>query len=293
MSGVAPELAAALDEHCRQRGYGRLTERGEAPLPEALRLLAREVMTGEPPPPSARRLVELWRPTLDDKVRADLAALGQVLEDQSAYAKAIRRLLHDLDIDPGAEDSGQSDEDPRARATSRTRTPTRARQRAGREGGGRILRQHAGRRGRPGEDEAEGQTAESETEMPGEGGEDDPARPGPAAEHDLRNRPNEPTYPPSPPSSTRKPRRPALCAPGGADAAAPAARPPARPLQTVVGKLANRLQRRLLAKQSRAWEFDLEEGLLDSARLSRGGGQPRASRCPTSARRKPTSATPW
>src|SRR5258708_5681529 len=84
---------------------------GEAPLPEALRLLAREVMTGEPPPPSARRLVELWRPTLDDKVRADLAALSQVLEDQGAYAKAIRRLLHDLDIDPGAEDSGQSDED--------------------------------------------------------------------------------------------------------------------------------------------------------------------------------------
>ena len=40
-------------------------------------------------------------------------------------------------------------------------------------------------------------------------------------------------------------------------------------LQGVVARLANRLQRRLMAQQSRAWEFDLEEGLLDPARLSR------------------------
>jgi cobaltochelatase CobT len=40
-------------------------------------------------------------------------------------------------------------------------------------------------------------------------------------------------------------------------------------LQGVVARLANRLQRRLMAQQNRAWEFDLEEGLLDPARLSR------------------------
>ena len=40
-------------------------------------------------------------------------------------------------------------------------------------------------------------------------------------------------------------------------------------LQGVVARLANRLQRLLLAQQNRAWEFDLEEGLLDPARLSR------------------------
>ena len=40
-------------------------------------------------------------------------------------------------------------------------------------------------------------------------------------------------------------------------------------LQGVVGRLANRLQRRLMAQQNRAWEFDLEEGYLDSARLVR------------------------
>ena len=40
-------------------------------------------------------------------------------------------------------------------------------------------------------------------------------------------------------------------------------------LQGVVARLANRLQRRLMAQQNRSWEFDLEEGLLDPARLSR------------------------
>jgi cobaltochelatase CobT len=40
-------------------------------------------------------------------------------------------------------------------------------------------------------------------------------------------------------------------------------------LQSVIARLANRLQRRLMAKQTRSWQFDLEEGMLDAARLSR------------------------
>jgi len=40
-------------------------------------------------------------------------------------------------------------------------------------------------------------------------------------------------------------------------------------LQNLVAKLANKLQRQLLAKQNRSWEFDLEEGMLDSSKLSR------------------------
>ncbi|MDP8919175.1 MAG: cobaltochelatase subunit CobT, partial [Pseudomonadota bacterium] len=40
-------------------------------------------------------------------------------------------------------------------------------------------------------------------------------------------------------------------------------------LQGVVGRLANRLQRRLMAQQNRSWEFDLEEGTLDPVRLPR------------------------
>ena len=40
-------------------------------------------------------------------------------------------------------------------------------------------------------------------------------------------------------------------------------------LQSIIAKLANKLQRQLLAKQNRSWEFDLEEGALDASKLSR------------------------
>ena len=39
--------------------------------------------------------------------------------------------------------------------------------------------------------------------------------------------------------------------------------------QDLINKLANKLQRQLLAKQNRSWEFDMEEGLLDSSKLPR------------------------
>ncbi len=42
-----------------------------------------------------------------------------------------------------------------------------------------------------------------------------------------------------------------------------------RHLQSAVGRLANKLQRKLMAQQNRAWDFDLEEGILDAARLTR------------------------
>ena len=40
-------------------------------------------------------------------------------------------------------------------------------------------------------------------------------------------------------------------------------------LKTFISKLANKLQRKLLAKQNRSWEFDLEEGVLDTSKLTR------------------------
>ena len=43
---------------------------------------------------------------------------------------------------------------------------------------------------------------------------------------------------------------------------------------SIVGKLANRLQRKLMAHQNRSWDFDLEEGMLDAAKLHRVVTQP-------------------
>ena len=63
-------------------------------------------------------------------------------------------------------------------------------------------------------------------------------------------------------------------------------------LSNVVSRLANRLQRQLLAQQNRIWDFDLEEGMLDVARLTRVIIDP-TRRSPSSRRRTPSSATRW
>ena len=65
MAGVAANLSAALDERYRRQGFDRITDREQAPLAEVMRLLARESLTGEPPPacapPGGRAVAPLGR----------------------------------------------------------------------------------------------------------------------------------------------------------------------------------------------------------------------------------------
>ena len=69
MAGVAANLDAMLDEQYRRQGFERITERTESTMAEAVRLLTREALTREPPPPAARQVVDLWRPWLEGKHR--------------------------------------------------------------------------------------------------------------------------------------------------------------------------------------------------------------------------------
>ena len=269
MKGVAANLEAALDDHCRQRGYTRVTDRTHAPLGEALRLLAREAMTGAPPPASGKRIVELWQDELGEAARADLAELVKVMHDQRAYAKATRRLLDDLDLDLNAEDL-EAEENEQQDNNEQQDDPNEAKGEGG-EKESQDAAEMEGSEGEEGQDDAgQSDAADSEAEMKGEGGEDSPNRPGRPPETDPRKRgSNEPAYRAFTEEYDEVVEAHDLC---DADELARLRQLLDQQLihlQTVVGKLANRLQRRLLAKQNRSWEFDLEEGLLDSARLPR------------------------
>ena len=101
MAGVAANLTAMLDEQYRRQGFERITERTESTMAEAVRLLTREALTDEPPPPAARKVVDLWRPWLEGKIAKDIAELDRAILDQDAYARATRRLIQDLDLDLG------------------------------------------------------------------------------------------------------------------------------------------------------------------------------------------------
>ncbi|MFZ5792666.1 MAG: cobaltochelatase subunit CobT [Pseudomonadota bacterium] len=267
MVGVGENLAAALEEHCHQKGYARVTEREQAPLAEVLRLMAREAMTGRPVPTAAKRIVELWKPVLGDKVLADLRRMAGSAEDQRAYAKAARQLLSDLDVDLGPEDlqpedREESEQNDQQDDTDQTRGQGGEQQKAE----AAALETEAGDRG---QEDAEAQETEASSEELTDAEEEAPGRPGRPPEFDLKNSRGEPAYKAYCQDYDEVVEAADLCDPDELGRLRQLLDQQLQHLQAVVGKLANRLQRRLMAQQSRSWEFDIEEGLLDTAKLSR------------------------
>jgi cobaltochelatase CobT len=267
MVGVSENLAAALEEHCRQRGFARVTERADAPLSEVIRLLAREALTGARTPQSGKKIVELWRPLLGDKALHDIDDLAGELNDQKRYAQAIRRLLADLDVEIGPEDiepdqADNEDENDQTDEMNQSRG----------DGGEKQSAEQAAletEEGDQGDQEAETAEVDRDSDDTTDAEEEAPGRPGRPPNWDQRNSRGEPPYKAYCRDFDEVVEAADLCDADELTRLRQLLDQQLQHLQAVVGKLANRLQRRLMAQQSRSWEFDLEEGLLDSAKLSR------------------------
>jgi cobaltochelatase CobT len=265
MAGVAANIGAMLDEQYRRQGFERISERTEGTMAEAVRLLAREALTKEPPPPSARRVVELWRPWLEGKIARDISELDRAVLDQDAYARAARRLIQDLDIDLGEiDDSSESDDQQQGEeADSENQSDS-----GDSATGGQPSTEGAPADSADADSEQDGE-AEADGEMMPGSSDDDPGRPGRPGQM-PRGRPDEnAVYRAFSTVSDEVVEADKLCDADELGRLRHLLDQQLSHLQSVVARLANRLQRRLLAKQTRAWEFDLEEGILDAARLSR------------------------
>ncbi|HLY44570.1 MAG TPA: cobaltochelatase subunit CobT [Stellaceae bacterium] len=265
MVGVGQNMAAMLDEQYRRQGFERITERTEGTLAEAVRLLAREALTHEPPPPAARGVVDLWRPWLEGKIARDISELDRAIDDQDTYARATRRLIQDLDIDLGEIDDSSSDDSQGGEEAEGENES---------EGG-----ESASAGAQPSMDGSPSDSAEAEGEEDGEAdadgemmpgaSDDDPGRPGRPGTQ-PRGRPDENAiYRAFSTTADEVVEADKLCDADELGRLRHLLDQQLSHLQSVIARLANRLQRRLLAKQTRAWEFDLEEGILDAARLSR------------------------
>src|SRR5689334_15123214 len=109
MSGVAKNLTAMLDDHFHRGKYDEITDRADAPLSDALAMLVRERLTGQAPPAAAKKMVDLWRPILEDRIGARLDRLDRLVEDQVKFGDAVHDLLSALDL--GDERNADADED--------------------------------------------------------------------------------------------------------------------------------------------------------------------------------------
>ena len=116
MAGVADNLAAMLEDRYHRGNYQDVTDRADAPLEDAVALMVRERLTGDAPPASSRKIVELWRDWIEERAgeRPRRGSTGAI-EDQRRFAGAVRDLLASLDM---ADELGSE------AATRRTRTRT-------------------------------------------------------------------------------------------------------------------------------------------------------------------------
>jgi cobaltochelatase CobT len=267
-SGVRHNLDARLEHYCEAQGYGRLSERADPPLADILATLAREEITGVRPPASIERLVRLWEPFVRKSGGDTLASLKDRLDDQQQFAKAIRTLLTQLSTGeeaPGAGDASMLDS--AEAVNSDTLDEQNETESLGAVGGQEQADDQPG----------SGDEGEQESPSMGERGEETAGR----KQRESRTGLATPQLDPRTFYAGDQPYR---IYTEQFDEAVPAHRLASaeelarlraqldQKLSQVRGtfaRLSAQLQRLLLARQQRSWEFDLEEGLVNTARLAR------------------------
>ncbi|WEK44269.1 MAG: cobaltochelatase subunit CobT [Candidatus Sphingomonas colombiensis] len=269
--GIADNLATALDVKLRADPITRARTREEVPLSTALGLIVRERLTGREAPAVAAPGLALVREWIDEKAGDDLDSLALALDDQRAFQSLARKLLEDLELVQGEElpeDTDDGDSDDQGADDEQSDD---GEQDDGEGGQGEAQLEARGEQRDAENEDGEGQEMGDDVQdMDGEPGDD--------GEEGMQPvRPNRPFADLSPQFDYRVwttdfdevIAATDLCDADELVRLRAYLDQQLVHLQSVVSKLANRLQRRLMAQQSRSWDFDQEEGLLDAARLAR------------------------
>ncbi|MBK9588610.1 MAG: cobaltochelatase subunit CobT [Sphingomonadales bacterium] len=270
MEGVRANLSHALSMRMRSDPIARALAVDEVPLSSAVGLLVRERLTGEAPPEVASNGLNMVREWIEEKGGADLDALGLAIDDQAAFATLAQKLLADLDL-VSANDEFDPNEDGADEDSDQEEGSDQS-QEEGEEGDSQAEMEARADASEGDADEGNEQEIESDADMEADGE--------PGDEGDEGMMPVRPNRPLSdlPPSFDYKAwtdkydeviAATDLCDEDELTRLRAYLDQQLLHLQGAVTKLANRLQRRLMAQQNRSWDFDQEEGILDAARLAR------------------------
>jgi cobaltochelatase CobT len=272
MPGMAGNLGEMLEDRLFRQNFAQVDDKADAPLAEALGLLLRQRIAGMPIPPSGQAIVDLWKSEIEQKAGNSLTTLLGKFEDQDLFSRAMRQLLRDLALVPDSDlddadgdESSEGDDQEPERGQDDDRTPE--------QGEGESEDSEADEDQTPGSSEetgevegAEADFQESDEEEASEGGEESP-NPPPGA--NAKEFTNQFAYKIFTSKFDEIVKASDLCPPEELDQLRGNLDRQLESLAGAVARLANKLQRRLMAQQNRSWEFDLEEGLLDTARLTR------------------------
>lgn len=270
MQGVGDNIDAMLNERFTRLGLDRVNSFEDVPAPEAIAAILRHRLSGRKPPEKAVRMIDLWSPVLQTRARDLLKDFEERLEDQAAFSELAKDLIRALDMDADSALDQEDGKDDADEENNPQQTPEE-----GEEGDGN-----------PGNTEMEHISDSMEGEVEDEGEADAEMGDGDDSElfADEGMEPDEAPgqYRPNQPFAERFEdykvfsrqfdetiTAEELCDQDELDRLRASLDRQMQNVQGVITRLANRLQRRLMAQQNRSWDFDLEEGTLDPARLSR------------------------
>ncbi|WP_135503516.1 cobaltochelatase subunit CobT [Roseovarius aestuariivivens] len=272
MPGTAGNIDAKIGAEALRKGYDQISDTADAPLPVAAGYLIRHLATGRKLPEGARNVMELWQGFIEEQAGGTLEDLQTKLSDQSAFARFARQIIDDLGYgdqlgdDPDAmedesEDEADSDTEEQEEPDSTgeddsDETETDADPEQAQD------EQQDEQQAQVSMDDLADQELGDETELPEGEAPLEPPQAAPVSEAD-------PGYTVYKTEYDEEVHAEDLADPVELERLRAYLDQQLDPLKGAVGRLANKLQRRLQAQQSRSWEFDREEGILDAGRLAR------------------------
>jgi cobaltochelatase CobT len=270
LGGVRQNLNTVLEVGLERKGLARMQDRANAPMADILSLMVRERLTGQAPPLAVRPLIDSFRADIESRAGADLDRLAGAIGDQAAFGRVAKAILRDLDMgDEGADPTDSSEDEEGEDEQSQSDDESEGDGEGQSPEGSSMQETEAGDSENPDgeeqavetEDDADAELSDEAPEM-GDGAK--PARPDPKDS----GRP-EPAYKVFTTGHDEIVPAEELCDAEELTRLRAYLDQQLASLSSVVSRLANKLQRRLLAQQNRSWSFDLEEGMLDVARLPR------------------------
>ena len=271
MPGTASNIDAKIENDALRQGFGNIQEASQAPLATAAGYLVRHLATGRELPKDAANIMNLWRDFIEKQTDGNLKNLDNSLTDQATFAKFARQIIKDLGYgdqlgddpdydDNESEDEAEANEEDQPDNTGQDDQDDEQDVDASPEQSQEEQQDAAS--AQVSLDDASDSEMGEEAEMPDGEAPLDPPQPQPISEAD-------PNYVVYQTKFDEEIRAEDLAEPEELDRLRAYLDQQLEPLKGAVGRLANKLQRRLQAKQNRSWEFDLEEGILDAGRLAR------------------------
>ena len=257
MKGVRSNLQAQIQAHYIDNGYLQIQTQNQAPLGEALGMLIRERVIGVPGPEAGKPLLKFWRQHFEAQLETDLIDLEAALFDQQLYSRLTRKIISRLGLEEeGTEDRPQEadlpDEDSPDESGNEPPETDASEEASGKDEIQGEVPADMAAADMLAMDELDDEAGTS-IDIPGE---------------KYRLHRQESSYKAFTTAFDETRFADELCEALELERLRGLLDKHLQHTQGIISKLANRLQRKLMAQQKRSWDFDLEEGSLDTSRLT-------------------------